>query len=228
MIKKIITISFAMLFLLIKKIFIRENRTEHKIMDNIANKLHSVFIYTSYTVLYLSLFDFKINSFDLNTIIYLLLFLQLVIIVRYFNKGMLDKKEFQTKLITRISKLHLIILILNWVFVSFGFAITFILVSVLNYAFYVFIIKQINKQKEQEEFKKQFGDGNYSKEDIVTTHINNLFEKNISINDLDKQQIKKQYRLMAKKYHPDVYKGDEIGKFESINSSYLFLLDLVK
>jgi len=228
MIKKIITILFAMLFLLIKKIFIRENRTEHKIMDNIANKLHSIFIYTSYTVLYLSLFDFKINSFDLNTIIYLLLFLQLVIIVRYFNKGMLDKKEFQTKLITRISKLHLIILIINWVFVSFGFAIVFILVSVLNYAFYVFIIKQINKQKEQEEFKKQFGDGNYSKEDIVTTHINNLFEQNMSINDLDKQQIKKQYRLMAKKYHPDVYKGDEIGKFESINSSYLFLLDLVK
>ena len=33
---------------------------------------------------------------------------------------------------------------------------------------------------------------------------------------------------MAKKYHPDVYKGDEKDKFVSINSSYKFLNDYIK
>lgn len=31
---------------------------------------------------------------------------------------------------------------------------------------------------------------------------------------------------MAKKYHPDVYKGDDKDKFTSINASYKFLIDL--
>ena len=98
----------------------------------------------------------------------------------------------------------------------------------MNYGFYIFIINQINRQKEQEEFKKQFGDGNYSKKDIVKKHIQNLFEANLDEKQLSRSEIKKQYRLMAKKYHPDVYDGDENDKFASINLSYNFLLDFVK
>ncbi len=98
----------------------------------------------------------------------------------------------------------------------------------MNIGLYVFIIKQVNKQKEQEEFKKQFGDGDYTKEDIINKHILNLFESNIDQNQLIRSEIKKQYRLMAKKYHPDVYKGDDKEKFASINSSYKFLLNLIK
>ena len=41
-------------------------------------------------------------------------------------------------------------------------------------------------------------------------------------------ELKKQYRIMAKKYHPDVYKGSDKDKFTSINQSYNFLIDLVK
>ncbi|MEA3553098.1 MAG: hypothetical protein U9R39_01710, partial [Campylobacterota bacterium] len=61
----------------------------HKTMDSFANKLHSIFIYTSFSILYISWFDIEINSFSLNSIIYTLLFLQIVIITRYFNQKML-------------------------------------------------------------------------------------------------------------------------------------------
>ncbi len=86
----------------------------------------------------------------------------------------------------------------------------------------------MNKQKEQAEFKKQFGDGKYSQKDIMKKHIINLFESDLEVNKLTRSDIKKQYRLMAKKYHPDVYKGNEKDKFTSINMSYNFLLDVVK
>jgi hypothetical protein len=197
-------------------------------MDNFSNKLHSIFIFTSYLALYLLWFDIKIYSFSLNPPIYILLFLQIVIIIRYFNQKMLEKKALQIKIIRKINQLSLLIFIFNWIFLSFGFSLSFIIIVLLNNGFYLFIINQINKQKEQEEFKKQFGDGDYSKEDIVKKHILNLFESDLSIDQLTRGEIKKQYRLMAKKYHPDVYKGDEKDKFTSINLSYKFLIDLVK
>ncbi|MBT4707512.1 MAG: J domain-containing protein, partial [Campylobacteraceae bacterium] len=121
-----------------------------------------------------------------------------------------------------------IIFILNWIFLSFLFSLAFLLISFINYGFYIFIINQINKQKAQEEFKKQFGDGDYSKEDIIKKHIQNLFESDLDINQIQRSEIKKQYRLMAKKYHPDVYTGTQKDKFTSINSSYKFLINLVK
>ncbi|MEA3512455.1 MAG: DnaJ domain-containing protein [Campylobacterota bacterium] len=228
MIKKIIGIFIAVVFLLIKKIFVRENRVPHKIMDSLANKLHSMFIFTSLPMLYLLWFDIYINSYSLNSFIYLTLFLQFVMIIRYFNPEMIKEKKLQSNIIKKISKVFLIIFILNWIFFSFLFALSFFIISIVNYGFYVFIINQINKQKEQEEFKKQFGEGNYSKQDIVKKHILNLFDADLDINNLTKSDVKKQYRTMAKKYHPDVYKGDEKDKFASINLSYQFLLDLVK
>ena len=197
-------------------------------MDNFANKLHSLFIFTSFPLIYLLWIDIKLYDFSLNTLIYILLFLQLVIITRYFNQKMLEKKEQQIRIISKISKLSLIIFIFNWIFLSFGFAFLFLVIVLLNNTLYVFIINQVNKQKEQEAFKKQFGEGEYSKEDIIKKHIINLFETDLDISQLSKTEIKKQYRLMAKKYHPDVYKGTEKDKFSSVNLSYQFLIDLVK
>jgi hypothetical protein len=228
MIKIIITTFLAMTFFIIKKIFVRKNRVPHKIMDNIANKLHSVFIFTSIPAIYISIFDIYINSFSLNTSIQIFLFLQFVLVIRYFNPPMLIDKELQVKIVRKINKLSLLIFITNWIFISFGFSILFLIVLLINNIFYVFIINQIKKQKEQEEFRKQFGDGDFSKDDIINKHVINLFETNLSIDQLTRSEIKKQYRIMAKRYHPDVYKGDEKDKFVSINSSYKFLLDLVK
>ena len=224
MIKNTLKIFFGILFLLMKKIFIRKNRVPHKLMDNFANKLHSIFVYTSFGALYLLWFDIK----PINLPIYILLFLQVVIITRYFNQKMLVKKELQIKIVKRISRFSLFIFIFNWIFLSFGLAFLFIVVTLFNFIIYIFIIDQLEKQKEQEEFKKQFGEGSYSKEDIVKKHILNLFEENLPLAQITKSDVKKQYRLMAKKYHPDVYKGDEEDKFTSINSSYTFLLDLIK
>ncbi len=197
-------------------------------MDSLANKLHSIFIFTSFLGLYLVWFDMDVFNTSMNQYAYIILFLQLVMIIRYFNPKMLEKKELQVKIISKVGRLFLIIFIFNWIFISFGFAFLFTIVFLLNNTFYKVILNQINKQKEQEEFKKQFGDGNFSKTDIVNKHILNLFETNLDENQLTKSDIKKQYRLMAKKYHPDVYKGDEIDKFSSINLSYQYLIDLIK
>lgn len=227
MIKKTIAIFFALLFLIIKKIFVRENRTPHKIMDSVANKLHSLFLFSSFGVVYLSWFDIEISSYSFNTYLYILLFLQMVIITRYFNPQMLIVKELQSKIVRKINKFSLIVFIGNWIVFSFGFAFFFLVILLLNNGIYLFIINQIKKQKEQEEFKKQFGEGSYSQGDIVQKHILNLFESKRTFNTLTKSEIKKQYRIMAKKYHPDVYKGDEKEKFTSINSSYNYLIDLV-
>jgi len=228
MIKKILKIFLSIILLLIKKIFVRKNRVAHKVMDVIANSLHSIFIITSFLILYLSLLDIQIEEYSLNTILYIVLFLQFVVIIRYFNPEMLKVKPIQTKTITLLKKVSLLLFIINWVFVSFLFSLSFIAVFFVNYAFYVFIINQIEKQKEQEEFRKQFGEGNYSSKDIVKKHIENLFEASLDEKELTRNDIKKQYRLMAKKYHPDVYTGDDNDKFASINLSYNFLLDLVK
>jgi len=197
-------------------------------MDNLANKLHSLFIFTSFPILYLSLFHIEINTYSLNNILYLTLFLQFVITIRYFNPEMLKEKKLQVKLIKNVKKILLILFIINWISFSFMFAFSFLILFLMNYAFYVFIINQINKQKEQASFKQQFGEGNYSKKDIIKKHIFNLFESDLDKETITRSDIKKQYRIMAKRYHPDVYKGEEQDKFTSINLSYNFLLDLIK
>jgi len=197
-------------------------------MDNLANKLHSLFIFTSFPILYLSLFHIEINTYSLNNILYLTLFLQFVITIRYFNPEMLKEKKLQVKLIKNVKKILLILFIINWISFSFMFAFSFLILFLMNYAFYVFIINQINKQKEQAAFKQQFGEGNYSKKDIIKKHIFNLFESDLDKETITRSDIKKQYRIMAKRYHPDVYKGEEQDKFTSINLSYNFLLDLIK
>jgi len=228
MIKKILKIFLAIVLLLIKKIFVRENRVPHKIMDSLANKLHSIFVFTSFPILYLLWFDISVNSIALNNFLYVLLFLQFVIIVRYFNPEMLKEKKLQSKLVKKIKRFFLLIFIFNWLSFSFLFAFSFLILFLINNAFYIFIINQLNKQKEQAEFKKQFGEGEYSKKDILKKHIRNLFESDLDVKQLTRSEIKKQYRTMAKKYHPDVYKGTEKDKFTSINLSYNFLLDVVK
>jgi hypothetical protein len=228
MIKKTIALFFVLIFLLLKKIFIKENRVPNKTMDNFSNKLHSIFLFSSFLTLYLLWFDITINNFEINQALYILLFLQIVIIVRYFNPQMLVVKNTQVKILKIINKISLLFFIFNWIIFSFGFAFSFILILLLNNLFYLFIINQINKQKQNAEFKKQFGEGDYTKEDIVKKHIVNLFESDLDIKNLTKSDIKKQYRNMAKRYHPDVYKGNKKDKFSSIHLSYKFLIDLIK
>ncbi|MDB4257316.1 J domain-containing protein [Arcobacteraceae bacterium] len=228
MIKKITIIFFAIIFFTIKKIFVRENRVPHKTMDNIANKLHSLFLFTSFFILYLLWFDIHINTFSLNNFLYVILFLQFLIIIRYFHPKMVVIKVRQVKIMKKINKVFIFLFVFNWIFFAFSFAFYFLLILLLNNVFYLFIINQINKQKEQEQFKKQFGDRKYSQKDIMKKHIVNLFESDLEVIQLTRSDIKKQYRLMAKKYHPDVYSGNEKDKFTSINMSYNFLLDVVK
>lgn len=228
MIKKILAIIFALIFLILKKIFIKENRIPNKGMDNFSNKLHSIFIFTSFPIIYLLWFDLTINHFSINVPLYILLFLQIVIIIRYFNSQMLVIKNRQVKILKTINKVSLLLFIFNWITFSFGFAFSFIAILILNNILYTFIINQIKKQKEREEFKKQFGEDTYTNVDFVEKHIFNLFESHMDREKLTKSDIKKQYRIMAKKHHPDLYKGTEKDRFVSIKQSYNFLLDFIK
>jgi len=228
MIKKTIAIFFVLIFLILKKIFIKENRIPNKTMDNFSNKLHSLFLFSSFITLYLLWFDIRINSFSLNTALYIMLFLNIVVIVRYFNPQMLISKETQVSILKKVNKVSLLLFISNWILFSFGFAFAFLLILLVNNLFYIFIISQINRQKQQEAFKQQFGEGTYSNEDIIKKHIINLFEKELEVETITKSDVKKQYRVMAKRYHPDVYKGDQKDKFVSINTSYKFLSDYIK
>ena len=201
-------------------------------MDKLSDKLHSIFLFTSFPILFLLWFDLKIDDFNLNLALYIFLFLHTVIIIRYFNPKMLVVKKTQSSILTKVTKLGLVLFILNWIVFSFGFAVAFFFILLINNIFYRFIITQINRQKQQAEFKQQFGEqfsqGNYTKENITEKHIINLFEEKREMSTITKSDIKKQYRAMAKKYHPDVYKGDEKDKFVSINASYKFLSDLVQ
>jgi hypothetical protein len=228
MLKRITLIFLTMIFFIIKKIFFRENRTPHKTMDNLANTLHSLSIFTSFSILYLSWFDIYINTFSLNNFLYLIFFLQYLIIIRYCNPKILVVKVQQVKIMKKINKFFVLLFLFNWIFFGISFAFYFLLILLLNNIFYLFIINQVNRQKEQAEFKKQFGDGKYSQKDIMKKHIINLFESDLDISQLTRRDVKKQYRLMAKQYHPDVYAGNEKDKFTSINMSYNFLLDVVK
>ena len=229
MIKKTLAIFFALIFLTLKKIFIKENRVTNKKIDNFSNKLHSIFIFTSFPILYLLWFNIKVYNVNINLPLYIIMTLHAIIIIRYFNPQMLITKNTQVKILKNINKLSLLLFITNWFLFSFGFAFSFFIVLLLNNIFYTFIINQIKRQKEQAEFKKQFGEeGKYSKEDIVQKHILNLFESSKTVESITKSDVKKQYRSMAKKYHPDVYKGKEKDKFTSINQSYNFLIDFIK
>ncbi|MGB3751560.1 MAG: hypothetical protein WA945_08325, partial [Arcobacteraceae bacterium] len=122
MIKKTLAIFFALIFLLLKKIFIKENRVPNKTMDNISDKLHSIFLFTSFPILFLLWFDIKIDDFSLNLALYGLLSLQIIIIVRYFNPKMLVVKKTQTAILTKITRYSLVLFIINWIVFSFGFA----------------------------------------------------------------------------------------------------------
>lgn len=229
MIKKTLAIFLALIFVVLKKIFIKENRIPNKNMDNFSNKLHTIFIFTSFPIIYLLWFDIQVYNININFPLYIVLFLHIIIVIRYFNPQMLNIKSSQVKILKAINKISLLLFIINWFLFSFGFAISFLMILLLNNIFYTFIINQIKRQKEQAEFKKQFGEeGKYSTQDIIKKHIKNLFEENKDINSITKSDIKKQYRNMAKKYHPDVYKGSEKDKFTSVNQSYNFLLEHIK
>ena len=49
----------------------------------------------------------------------------------------------------------------------------------------------------------------------------------MDIKDINPTSLKKQYKLMAKKYHPDINKDDENAeeKFKQISSAYKALCD---
>lgn len=114
------------------------------------------------------------------------------------------------------------VLIFTW---SFAFGVFFI--SFLAKLLYIEFPKAQERIKAQNEFKQQFGDINtdtkIDEETILKKHIENLFEENIPFETIDNSMLKKQFRKMAKIYHPDTNAGEHNDRFHSIKLSYDFL-----
>ena len=96
--------------------------------------------------------------------------------------------------------------------------------------------QEIDEQKflkKQEEEKKKFYKSHNEKFDKFQQELNN-FEKTynpfkiLKLNyDADETQIKKSYRKLSLKYHPDRPDGNE-QKFQLITKAYIYLLNKIK
>ena len=94
-------------------------------------------------------------------------------------------------------------------------------------------IDEQNFLKKQEEEKKKFYKSHNEKFDKFQQELNN-FEKTynpfkiLKLNyDADETQIKKSYRKLSLKYHPDRPDGNE-QKFQLITKAYIYLLNKIK
>ena len=79
-------------------------------------------------------------------------------------------------------------------------------------------------------YKSKFSSGGeYSRDGIYFTieERNHIKVLEMDVKDINPTSLKKQYKLMAKKYHPDINKDDENAeeKFKQISSAYKALTD---
>lgn len=210
------SLSFATFFF--NKIFIRPNskNIQEPFFNNLSNYAHSFFIYTLPFSYYLAIFDTYLFSKSINLYIFTLLFFQILITVRYINPLLLQEKKTQIDIVLKINKVSLLIFIGHWLLFSFWLAFVFLLITFLFNIIYISILK-IGKHNTQDEYSPHFHNNYHFKK-----HLNILFESPFNIEDLTLPILKKQFRKMAKKYHPDVNNANS-DKFIEIKKSYDFL-----
>jgi hypothetical protein len=122
-------------------------------------------------------------------------------------------------IVSKLIKYSFIIYILYLILSNFT---TFLLILVsFCIIIYIFIYTQINKLKQNLNSKQNFN-FNFNQNSFHNFNENN-FSQNIHnelkkakeffgfYNKPTKDEIKKQYRKLAKKYHPDVNNGDDIN-----------------
>lgn len=210
---------------ILKLIFVKNRVSTNKFNNKLFNTLHTVWFPSAIVVAFLDVLGLisTLTSF-------LIILIHLILIIRNVNPMMFEKKDKLIEFINRVFRFSLLIFIFNVIVFTWSFAFGFLFISIIARVLYIELPKTQEKMKEQNEFKQQFGefDGSIDEQTIVKKHIDNLFEKDISLQSIDEKILKKQFRDMAKIYHPDKNNGEHDDRFHSIKQSYDYLKEKVK
>lgn len=166
-----------------------------------------------------------VGSFTSISIILLHLFLAF----RKISPAVFQNKSIVVDIANILFRYSILIFIFNVFVFTWSFAFGLFFLSLVAKLLYIELPKAQERIKEQNEFKQQFGDlkGDINQDTITKKHIQNLFEKEITIEQIDQKVLKKQFRNMAKKYHPDANKGEHNDRFHSIKLSYDYLKEKI-
>lgn len=207
----------------LKIIFVKDTITNPK-TNNFFSLLHTLWFPTAITVALLDTLG-VVSSFVSISII----LIHFILIIRNINPLMFERKEKIANFANQILKYSILIFIINVFTFSWSFAFGILTLSVFARLLYVDLPASKEKMKQQNQFKEQFGEfsGEINEETIIKKHIENLFEKNIPLESIDATSLKKQFRHMAKIYHPDKNNGEHDDRFHSIKQSYDYLKEKI-
>lgn len=210
---------------LLKLIFIKKTISTNRFNNKLFSSLHTIWLPIAIAAALLDTLD-VIDSLTSISII----LIHFILIIRNINPLMFKKKEKISVFANNLLRYSLLIFIFNVFVFTWSFAFGFFFLSVIGRLLYVELPNVQENMKKQEEFKQQFGeyDGNINEKAITAKHIENLFNKELSLDQIDEKILKKQFRDMAKLYHPDKNNGEHDDKFHSIKQSYDFLREKIK
>lgn len=205
---------------LLKKIFVKDRPSTNKTINNIFSFLHTIWLPTSIVLATLDTIG-TISSLTSISIISI----HLVLIIRNVNPLMFQRKEKISNFTNIIFRFTILLFIFNVFVFTWSFAFGILILLVIGRLLYIELPKSQEKMKEQNEFKQQFDDfdGDINDATITKKHIENLFDKDISLDSIDQKLLKKQFRDLAKIHHPDKNNGEHNDRFHSIKQSYDFL-----
>lgn len=210
---------------ILKLIFVKKTISTNKTINNFFNFIHTTWLPVALILAVLDMLDIISTLTSFSVIL-----VHLILIIRNINPSMFIVKEKISKFSNTLFRFALLIFIFNVILFTWGFGFGFLAITILGRILYIDLPRSQEKMKEQNEFKQQFGDydGSLNEKAIMKKHIENLFEQDIDIDSLDQATLKKQYRQMAKVYHPDKNDGEHNDRFHSIKQSYDYLKAKVK
>lgn len=155
--------------------------------------------------------------------------IHLILVIRNINQLMFVKKQRLIKVTQTLLKFSILIFIFNVIMFTWSFAFAFFFIVLFGRLLYVELPQTEEKMKQKDQFKQQFGDfeGPLNETNITNKHIENLFEQEIALESIDEKTLKKQFRSMAKIYHPDKNNGEHDDRFHSIKQSYDYLKEKI-
>jgi len=209
---------------LLKKIFVKDRPSTNKTINNIFSFLHTIWLPSSIVFATLD----TIGTIDSLTSVSIVS-IHLILIIRNVNPLMFQKKEKISNFTNGIFRFTILLFIFNVFVFTWSFAFAILLLSLIGRLLYIELPKSQEKMKEQNEFKQQFNDfdGDINDTTITKKHIENLFEKDIALENIDQKSLKKQFRDLAKIYHPDKNNGEHNDRFHSIKQSYDYLKEKI-
>lgn len=178
-----------------------------------------IFLYNFFLKISIILFilvELKVIEYHiyiLLLIIYIIILFKNVLtedVIKYKN----NKNE---KIVNFFINITIFIIVLFSIAFKFKLLINYIIILFLNILIYKIIPMNINNNQENNKF------------DLIK-HFEVLYEKDIkyiNYKNLKLNEIKKQYKKIAKKYHPDLYKKDN-NKFIKIKESYEVIIKYYK